>query len=300
MHYDLEHQWKKFNPAQKKSYTKYLTELLGKLTKNPLLLKEENKIRAVQRFNNAKQLLEKGNFPAASAVLRGIENDMQNWLRKMKLQSTRLERRRSLVVDKKFQKDERIFSALDSMINVFNQLRQGIEPRARQRVAGTLSSIKRKLFATGLSKFKSAGIIIEKAAELVKKGEITKARSYIKNANKKTVAAASEISSIYPDKLMRIGKSTDLKFKTTVLANQTLLFHDMMSLWWIPKNKAKKKLILETITELSSLAESTGKKEVSRIILNAKIQLTENKIQVFTELFEKALNKLESKKQKHK
>jgi hypothetical protein len=288
LHFDLFYKWNKFNSAQKNAFTEYVHGLIGKLAQNPLLLKDENKIHAIERLENAGNLLIEGKATAASAVIRGIKNNMGNWLRKLELQNSRLERRRSLVTDKKFQKDVKIFSAVDEMLALFTQLRNGIEPRSKGKVADNLLGTAKKLYSTGLKRFKQPGIIIEKAAELVKQGNYTKARVYIKDANKKTVLAASEISSIYPDKLKEIIKSKDLAFKEKVLENQVVLFHDMMALWWNPKNKVKTELITETTTELSLLAESIGRKDVGESITKARTRLGKNNLVSFGEFFAEA------------
>ncbi len=289
LHWDLEHNWKRFNEAQRKAFTEYFYSILSQLAKNPTLLQDEHKIHAVQRFEIARQLLLKGNAPAAEATMAGIKNNMGNWLRKLKFQAPRLERRRSLVVDRKFQMDTRIFSSVDSLIRVFNQLSAGVEARTREQVAKQLLVIKGNLYATGWKAFQQPAIIVEKAAALVAKGELAKARQYVRNANKKIILAASPISSIYPDKLREIMQSTDLQFKQNVLGNQTVLFHDMMQLWWNPKNKAKSKLVLETVTELSLLAANVGEKTVSGIIADSAKELQKNNLPGFLALFARAV-----------
>lgn len=288
LHWDLEHKWRSFNEMQRNAFTEYFYNLLGHLAKNPTLLQDEHKIHAGQRFERARQLLQEGNVGAASATMAGIKNNMRNWLRKLRLQAPRLERRRSLVVDRKFQMDERIFSSVDSLIRIFNQLVAGIEPRARERVAKNLSQTAKRLYATGLSAFNPPAIIVKKAADLVRKGKLAKARIYVKDANKKIILAASSISSIYPDKLREIKQSRDLQFKEAVLGDQTVLFHDMMPLWWNPKNRAKSELILETVTELSLLAGNLGKKDVAGQIADAVGELQKNNLPSFVSSFARA------------
>ncbi len=286
LHWGLEYGWKKFNSNQKKAFIEYFNGISGQLAKNPLLLKEEQKIQAIERFKTATKLLEKGNHTAASSTTRGIKNNMLDWLRKLKLQSKFLERRRKLVVDKKFEKDTRIFFAADLLTKIFRKLK-GQNPNLKE-ITRQLSSAQKMLYATGLSKFKQAGIIIGKAAELTEKNQLKKAKEYIRDANKKILLAASSISSIYPDKLENIRKSTDIKFKQTVLENQSLLFHDMIKYWWKPKNQRKRNLILNSIEKLSLLAENLERKDVSTNISKAKKELEKNNLISSTEFFANA------------
>ncbi len=293
LHFDLEHKWNRFNTAQKRAFSLYFNGLLGELAQNPNLLQEENKIHACKRFQRARELLGEENPSAASAAMRAIKNDLLDWKRKLKLQTPRLERRRSMVVDRKFQKDLRIFRAVDTLRSVMNSLRTGIEARSRERIARELLSAVRDLNATGLSKFKQAGIIAKKAAEFIRKGNLAKAGEYIRAANKKTVLAASPISSIYPDKLREIQRSVDSGFKRTVLTNQIVLFHDMMEFWWNPKSRPKTQLILETVTELAELAKNMKIKHVPEMLLSAKKELEKNNLVSFALLSAKAAAELE-------
>ncbi|MFH1256260.1 MAG: hypothetical protein V1494_03110 [Candidatus Diapherotrites archaeon] len=289
MHHDLEKYWQSYNQKQRAAFTQYFGELSTALAKNPALLVDENKIHAIERFENARRLISEGNASAASATIRGIENNLKNWLRKLRLQQPRLLRRRALVIDKKFQKDARIFDSLDTLIKLFNKIPKAKNnPRLRESIAGELLSVKGNLFATGLSAFKQQGKIAEKAAALVREGDLAKAKGYIRDINKGITIAASKISPIYPDKLVEIKRSTDAKFKQTVLERQTVIFHDMLEEWFNPKEREKTKLMLETIRELSSLAESIGKNGAARYISRAAEEFGAGNVFAATRSFENA------------
>lgn len=290
MHNDIERFWGKFNANQKASFTDYFASILGRLAKNPLLLRDENKIHAAERFMTAVRLLQEGNSPGASATMRGIKNNMLNWLRKLERQLPRLERRRALVVDQKFQREARIWGAVDSLRAAFQLLKQALPDR--QGALARLENAKRLLYATGWSAFRQGEKIVENTIPLVRKGDFAKARSYIADIDRKMVIAASPISSIYPDKLAEICQSRDSAFRETVLANQSVLYHDMMELWWNPKNRQKSSLILESITGISRLAESCGKAREAELIARARQALEAGNAAESAELFAQAASSL--------
>ncbi len=292
LHYDLEHSWKNFNAQQKKSFSQYFAGMLGQLAKNPALLVDENKIHACERFVIATELLRQGNSPAASATMAGIKNNMKNWLRKLEQQLPRLQRRQALVIDQKFEREKRIWGSVDAVSSVFSLLAKQPTKALQHNAAHRLDWVSRMLFATGWSSFKQPAIIISKAAALAREGKFEKAREYLKNANKKIVLAASPISSIYPKNLETIMKSTDLDFKKKVLTNQAVLFHDMMQLWWNPKNRQKSSLIMETVGALSALSKSLGRDDIARLVSKAKAELEKNNVQSFADYFALAAVKL--------
>ncbi|GEM_PF-2669539 len=288
LHYDLLHNWQGFSEPQRTAFRQYFLGIVEKLAKNPALLREEQKIHAVGRFATATRLLREGNVSASAATMGGIKNNMRNWTRKMQLQLPRLERRRALVVDRKFAVDTHIFvGAVDPMLAVFRRLGTA-KPSDAQQIAARISSASKSLFATGLQAFKQPAIILKAASELAKKGDFTKARQYIRDANKKTLLAASPVSSIWPDKLAEISKSTDAGFKQAVLTNQLVLFHDMMPLWWQTRSTEKKQLILRTIAGLSALAQSTGNAEIAAQISASRSALGQEKLAAFADSFARA------------
>ena len=291
LHYDLLNRWKGFNDRQRRAFTKYFFGLTEELAKNPMLLSDESKIHAIERFGKAQELLNEGKTNAAAAVMGGIESNMLNWTRKMKMQLPRLERRRAAVIDKKFEKDTRIFGSVDAMIRIFNQLRGEVGLPERLRIAKELRSISRRLYSIRWKPISQSGIIVARAAELAEKGNLAKAREYVKDANKKTILAASGVSSIYPEKLRELGRSTDEKFKKKVLENQISLFHDMMEVWWNPKNSEKSALIGETVEELGSMAKSLGRSE-SAILEKSAGELRKNNLEGFMQAMEGALTTL--------
>ncbi len=295
LHYDLEHSWKNFNAQQKKSFSQYFAGILGQLAKNPALLVDENKIQACERFVVATEFLKRGNNPAASATIAGIKNNMKNWLRKLQQQLPRLKRRQALVVDQKFEREKRIWGSVDSISRVFAELARPKTKALQDSAAQRLELASSMLFATGWAAFKQPAIIVSKAAALAKNGNFAKAREYLKGANKKIVLAASPISSIYPENLKTIMKSTDAKFKKEVLLNQTVLFHDMMQLWWNPKNRQKSALILESINILSAIANGINRKDAAQLISSARKDLENNNIVSFADYFSRAAVSLEPK-----
>lgn len=284
VHFDLVNRWQKFGKGERESFREYFTGIAGGLAKNPLLLREEKKISAIGRFGQASELLKEEKAGAAAAVIEAIRNDMGDWLRKLGNQQRFLERRRKLVVDKKFVRDTRIFGALDTLLANFNALASaGTETKARGRIAKELEGAQKRLYSLRLKPFSQAGIIVGRAAELVRKGEVKKAMEYIRDANKKIILAASPVSPVYPEKLREIARSKDSAFKEEVLANQGVLFHDMMPLWCREGGKAKRELILETMGELSALAQGLGKKEIAGLFSDAATALKNNGITMCTE-----------------
>ncbi len=285
LQWDLNYKWNKFNSAQKKAFTEYFAGVSGQLTKNPVLLTEENKINAIKRIEKAKELLEKGNASAALASMRGIKNDLLDWTRKMKFQTKYLKRRKKIVIDKKFEKDTTIFSAIDSLRSIFSELGKPDAGKKRNTIAAKIRAASKKFYLTGLKAFRQSAIITGKAAELAEKGEIQKAREYIRTANKKAVTEASSISSVYPDKLREIMQSKDHAFKEKVLSNQAELYYDMISYWWPKKgNTAKRKLIFDSVKELSGIAASTGKELEASMISDAAKKLEKNDLAGFSDL----------------
>jgi len=292
LHWNLNHNWKGFSLEQKSAFTKYFFGLIEKLSKNPVFLRDPNKIHAAERFVSTVKLLKENNESAAAATMIGIAHNMMNWSRKMTLQLPRLERRMSLVVGKKFEMDTKIFSSVDALRLIYNQLSHGIEQRSINVVTNELRKSVRDLEATGLSVFKTQAMTVKQATTLLEQGKLNEARTAIKSANRGIVLEASKMSSIYPDKLSEVRRSNDAGFKTMVLSNQLNLFKDMMYLWWNPKNKAKSKIILETISELSKLAEDSKRTEIAKAIKDAHYSLENNSVENFAACFDNAVKML--------
>ena len=287
LHADLEYRWKGFDGPTQKAFIEYSSGVIGLLAKNPELLKEEQKIHACYRLGRAAELLQQGNGTAAETTLASIQRNMHNWLRKLEPQFKNLQRRKAAVVDKYFFKQTRIWGAVDSLINIFGRLSS---TRADKRaLASMLLGARDNLFRTGLQAFKQPAKVIESAARYVEKGDIEKAKKAIKKANQLILLAASPISSIYPEKLRLIIKSTEPELdKQAILANQAVLFHDMLNDWWRPRNAQKSALMLETITELSRLAENIGRSDAARLIASARSELEQNRLSLSIDSFARA------------
>ncbi|MFH1663701.1 MAG: hypothetical protein ABH986_02745 [archaeon] len=147
LQWDLQFKWKKFNAMQKKAFTEYFTGILARLAKNPLLVSEEQKLNSIKRFETAGQLLREGKYTSASASMRGIKNDMLDWTRKLRFQEKYLERRRKAVIDKKFETDTRLFSAIDSIRSIYIELGRSDAANKRNTIADKILKAK-KAFIT--------------------------------------------------------------------------------------------------------------------------------------------------------
>lgn len=286
IHYALEHDWKNFSPAQRKAFVEYSAGITGLLARKPGLLGEKQKIEAISALERATSLLQQGNSPAASAELRKLKNRMLNWKRKLEAQYPRLQRRRAVVIEKFSQKEKRIWNSIDSLIDVFGKLSSA---KVEQKVlSARVLAVRDNFYWTGLQGFKQAAKVAESAALYVEKGDFAKAKTAIKKANQLAVLAASPLSSINSDKLKLIIKSPEKEFKQTVLANQALLYSDMLQSWWNPRNTQKTSEMLEAVTELSRTAENLERKDAAQLISDARTALTKNLVLDSIQLFSRA------------
>ncbi|MCR4368791.1 MAG: hypothetical protein NUV67_02690 [archaeon] len=296
LHFDVYHNYGEYADRERTKFREYFQSLLGELSGHPLFMRDKNKVEFAERIEKATKLLEEGNVVAASGTVVGLKNNLRNLIRKLSLQEPRLVRRRSLVVDKKFERDSRIFGALDLIISAHASL--GLSSAEHAGVSKSLARAEKLLYATGWKAFRQPAIILEKAAEKVHAGELKKARDYLKDANRKIVISASSIASIYPQNLRRISQSRDEKFKQEVLSNQLLVFHDMMPIWMEGANAAKRNLILSTLSEQASFARGFGKNEVAQLIESARGELENGNLVACSEFFSRAALKLDPEKGK--
>ena len=300
VNYDLVEHWSGYSEEKKNSFVEYFGNLLTELSKRPELVKHENKTEMVGRIKNAISLMKQKNSKAAAAKIAGIKNDALDLLRIQNMQLPYLERRKRLLEKEKFRRDKIIFESIEPLSDAYYGLSEQLNYSELNKVAETLSVPRNNLFNAEWQEFRQPSFLISKAIKelykagrtndsVIKEKEITVAKKLIRRAFNLTTEKVSKITMFKPDMLALVTGAGAKELKTSVLSNQTLLFRDLVEVWWEPKIQERRQMIIDSAEKLSVLALKNDESFAKQLIDDAVSFLRKNDINSALISFDKAV-----------